>query len=360
MRLSKPLILQGSALLVLFLCISVAGCRKSRDKAALQPGQHVQQGLTRQEFYRDVYCKLLGDPLLRDIYFPVYTRLDSVPLLCGEDTYEDGSYQERMRSLRAEQAGLMNIRRRKYVQDGSVQTVWTWRAPEDPACLWERLVSDFSAVSEANREAVVFMCESGLAKLTMNADSYTFTLSPDEPVTQDEAEALSALIRAYSRPDPVHAVRAQDPDGQEILLCFSDPVSVFSFRNLLACLQERNEIERAFVYFDNAGTELSLWISSASGGMFAVPLDLARGRTCILPYSGNTALIRHRLTVASAVLPESLRNHFSAEFSVCPTSKDGQRTFFYKIGGTGYALSLSFLDAEARQGVLRFSMINTK
>ena len=119
-----------------------------------------------------------------------------------------------------------------YADNAVPRQRWIWRAPENSVALWSGLLSDFAEVDEKNREAVAFLCDAGLARIQEDTSAYLLRLGPNEPVTAEEAEALAAAVDSYVRAIPGNAVRTCDPEGNDILLCFSDPVSLFAFAAL--------------------------------------------------------------------------------------------------------------------------------
>ena len=357
MKFLEKFFWQSIALLVLFLSILISGsgCLR-KDHTVMKAESSPMHGLTRQEFYYKLYHEILDDSLLRDIYLPEQIPVNSVDFLCGEIQYETGTYQERMYRLRKEHASLMTIQKLEYRQTGPgglyAKAHWSWRNPENAVLLWENLLSDFSDVSNKNREAVVFFCETGLARIQRDQNSYTLSLYPDEPISRNEADELSAVVHSYTHFIPINAIKTYDPEGNEILLCFSDPVSLFIFQNLISYMQSENEIIHSFLYFDETGTKLSLWINSASGGMFSIPLDLVHGGVCALPCSANPALIRQRLKIAASIIPECCRGQFSEEMSQTLQNGDRERIWFYDIGKTGYSVSVSYRIVEEYTGTI--------
>lgn len=347
----------ASLIIVLFLFLSASACRQSSSIEPSKGNDDAAAGLTRQEFYYEIYHEILNDDLLRSVYLPHRTRLDSIALLCGTDRYENDTYEERMRLRKAESAFLTDIETLKYRQPGASgiqeETRWIWRSPGEAAKLWEGLLSDFSIISEKNREAAVFLCESGLARICQDPNTYTLALYPDEPVSAEEAASLRNTIRSYSRIPPVHAIKTYDPEGNEILLCFSDPISLFTFKNLMSYLDAQKEAERTFVYFDEAGARLSLWISSVTGGMIAVPLDLAYGSICNLPYYANPALEQQRLGIAAAMLPEIHRVQFLEQAGQTFQNAEKQPRFHYVIGESGPSVSVTFSYTDKDTGTIR-------
>lgn len=362
MKFLEKFFLRSVALLVLFLSILISGsgCLR-KDHTVMKAESSPMHGLTRQEFYYNLYHEILDDSLLRDIYLPEQIHVSSVDFLCEEIQYESGTYQERMYRLRKENASLMTIQRPEYRQTGPgglyTQARWSWRNPEDAVLLWENLLSDFSDVSNRNREAVVFFCETGLARIHRDQNNDTLSLYPNEAISKSEADELSAAVHSYTHFIPINAIQTYDPEGNEILLCFSDPVSLFIFQNLISYLQSENEIIHSFIYFDETGTELSLWINSASGGMFSIPLDLIRGGGCTLPCSANPALIRQRLKIAASILPEACRGQFSEEITRTLQDGDRERIWFYDIGKTGYSISVSYRIVEEYIGTISIGIV---
>ncbi len=357
MRIWKPVSLQGFLLLILSVLLwtsAAGGCARERD-APQAAESAASAGRTRQDFYYEIYHQILNDELLRGVYAPVFTDGDSASLLCEETRYESGTYQERMRLLKSESASFMTVRNARYRQAGGgiPQARWIWRSPGSAVRIWEGLLADFGAVSDRNKEAVAFLCEAGLARLRPAGNAYTLALFPDEPVLQSEADELAAAMRSYARPLPENAVRTCDPEGNEILLCFTDPLSRFTFRSLVSFLEEQKELEHSFVYFNETGTDLSLWINTASGGMVAVPLDFARGNVCELPYSANTAMLRQRQEIAAALLPECCRSQFLSDAAQVLQNPDRQYEFYYEDGTAGYSAVVSYRFPGGSAGTIR-------
>lgn len=361
MRLFARLSLRCAALLgaLLFLTGPASACRTSETRIPEEAGgPNAPAVRTRQEFYYEIYRKILNDEILRSVYLPSRTRSGAADLLCGENLYEPGTYRYRVYARQRESASRMTVETLKYgYADNAVpRQRWIWRAPENSVALWSGLLSDFAEVDEKNREAVAFLCDAGLARIQEDASACLLRLEPNEPVAAEEAEALSAALASYVRSVPGNAVRTCDPEGNDILLCFSDPISLFAFRSLITRLHSVGEIDRSFVYYDETGTVLSLWISSASGGMVAIPLDLAYGAVCALPYAGDSALFRQRLEIAAAILPENRRAQFLADMAGALRGTGGADPFYYEIEGSGRSIWVSVSGNAGSAGTIRIGI----
>lgn len=361
MRLFARLSLRCAALFgaLLFLMVPASACRTGETETPEETGGPDAPAIqTRQEFYYEVYRKILNDEILRGVYLPSRTRSGAADLLCGENLYEPGTYRYRVYARKRESASRMTVETLKYgYADNAVpRQRWIWRAPENSVALWSGLLSDFAEVDEKNREAVAFLCDAGLARIQEDTSAYLLRLGPNEPVTAEEAEALSAAVDSYVRAIPGNAVRTCDPEGNDILLCFSDPVSLFAFRGLITRLHGSGEIDRSFVYYDETGTVLSLWISSASGGMVSIPLDLAFGAVCALPYAGDCALFQQRLEIAAAILPENQRAQFLSDMTGAREGTDGSGPFYYEIEGSGCSIWVSVAENAGSAGTIRIGI----
>lgn len=195
--------------------------RKRRKKPGGPDAPAIQ---TRQEFYYEVYRKILNDEILRGVYLPSRTRSGAADLLCGENLYEPGTYRYRVYARKRESASRMTVETLKYgYADNAVpRQRWIWRAPENSVALWSGLLSDFAEVDEKNREAVAFLCDAGLARIQEDTSAYLLRLGPNEPVTAEEAEALAAAVDSYVRAIPEtrcgHAIR------KETTFCFVFPI----------------------------------------------------------------------------------------------------------------------------------------
>lgn len=88
------------------------GVRRKRRKKPAADAPAIQ---TRQEFYYEVYRKILNDEILRGVYLPSRTRSGAADLLCGENLYEPGTYRYRVYA-RKKRIGFTN--------DGGNAEIW--------------------------------------------------------------------------------------------------------------------------------------------------------------------------------------------------------------------------------------------
>ena len=274
--------------------------------------------ISRQDFYNLLYREITQDELLRSTYFPEYSEQDGANFLCGDASSFDNrenSYEALLFLTRKQKLSKLSIKTCKYRQgEDNVQTVWLWQNNQTANNMWSSFIDDFKGVSDKNRQAVTFFCNAGLAKITENPVERTYSLCPDEIISAEEKTQTRQLINSRKRFTPANAIETKDHNGNNILLSFSDTDTFFMFRDLLAYLSESNDIIDSFVYFDETGTELSLWINSYSGGMFAMPLDIGHGTLCKLPCSSDSTLIKQRLGVIRAILPSDVKEKASVDF----------------------------------------------
>lgn len=282
-----------------------SGCRSGQAA----PCNTAEVGMTRQEFYREIYEEILSDKTLRAVYLPLRTETDPdfAARLCGDPPEQGNSYSGELYRLKAEQADRLTVRTFIYAQPGSMgtgaETYYIWRFPGNEEALWSALISDFNEIEEQNKDAVLLLCRLGFALLEEDAERFRITLSPNDPVSREEADDLRHKIRTRTRLQPINTLLSRNPDGNEISLCFSDPLSLFTVKRLTEHLRSQNNFSKSFVYFDETGTQLSLWIAPARSGLFSVPLDIAPGSSLILPWHGDGTALRERLEIAASFLP---------------------------------------------------------
>lgn len=303
-------------LLILTCLCLLPGCSNSREESIPSTAMHDE--ISRQDFYNLLYHEITQDELLRSTYFPEYFEQDGANFLCGDASSFDNrenSYEALLFLTRKQKLSKLSIKTCKYRQgEDNVQTVWLWQNNQTANNMWSSFIDDFKGVSDKNRQAVTFFCNAGLAKITENPVERTYSLCPNEIISAEEKTQTRQLINSHKRFTPANAIETKDHNGNNILLSFSDTDTFFMFRNLLAYLSESNDIIDSFVYFDETGTELSLWINSYSGGMFAMPLDIGHGTLCKLPCSSDSTLIKQRLGVIRAILPSDVKEKASVDF----------------------------------------------
>lgn len=335
---------------IICLCFLLNGCSKA-DGNISPSSALVENGMTRQEFYSLLYKEITQDELLRSIYFPKLTTHNAVSVLCesiGEREFSEESHEALVYKAKTKNIASLEITSRVYRQGGEPeQTYWLWKSrvhkPDDYAP-WSSLIADFGCVRDENKAAVALLCEVGLAKLTMNQEDFSVHLYPDEVITESEVNLLREKVSLRQRLEPSNAISTHDHNGNEIYLCFSDSISLFMFKNLLTYLSSNNEILNTFVYFDEAGTELSLWVNSVSGGMFSIPLNVAKGVACSLPYNANAAFLEQRFGIVASMLPSKMQNDVFQDFE---SINQGEHT--YDCGENGsFKVTISVVSSDLR------------
>ena len=104
----------------------------------------------------------------------------------------------------------------------------------------------------------------------------------------------------------------------------------------------------SFVYFDEKGTELSLWVNSVSGGMFSIPLNIAQGVVCALPYYANTALLEQRFGIITAMLPPPTQSKAANDFVQVICKNTNKADFLYTVSQkTNFKISVSIAPSES-------------
>ena len=136
MRFFARLSLRCAALFgaLLFLMVPASACRTGETETPEETGGPDAPPIqTRQEFYYEVYRKILNDEILRGVYLPSRTRSGTADLLCGENLYEPGTYRYRVYARKRESASRMTVETLKYgYADNAVpRQRWIWRAPEN-------------------------------------------------------------------------------------------------------------------------------------------------------------------------------------------------------------------------------------
>lgn len=351
---SRFLVALLMTIIVVCLVFLLNGCYETGRNISYPPAL-VENGMSRQDFYSLLYKEITQDELLRSIYFPKRIIHDAVAVLCessGELEFSEESHEALVFKAKTENIANLKITSKVYRQgDEPEQTIWLWQSrtckPDDYAP-WSSLIADFDTIKEENKAAVAILCEVGLAKLTTNQDDYSVYLYPDEIITESEANLLREKIRLRQRFEPSNAILTHDHNGKEIYLCFSDSISLFIFENIFAHLSQNNEILNSFVYFDEKGTELSLWINSVSGGMFSIPLNIVQGAVCTLPYYANKALLKQRLDVIKAMIPNSAKIDAERNFaSILHENITGSEFSYTFSGEKDLKISISLAPSDS-------------
>lgn len=352
-----------ASLLSLSLSISAiflfAGC--SKETAKTSPSASTEESMTRQAFYSLLYKEITQDELLRSIYFPETTQLDAAKILCnisGEREFSEESQAELVYNAKLKSVSNLRIATKTLKQnDCNNLSLWTWQPNGDKYSPWSGLIADFDMISDENKEAVVFFCEAGLANLAENQEDYSVFLHPDEIVSEKEATQMREKIKKRQIGAPLCAILSHDHEGNDIYLRFSDSVSYFLFKNMTEYLTVAGEVLNSFVYFDETGAELSLWISTASGGMFSVPLNIARGSICHFPCQYNSALLSQRLDVIKAMLPFSVKSKASSDFETILSARDSNEDLIYECkGANDFKITISCVFAENSISSLYFKV----
>ena len=315
----------------LFFIFVSWGCGEKVTEKDDESLVNLSAGITRQEFYGQLYSEIMQNDLLRQVYLPVVTEKSGTEVLFGNTKFESGSYEEGLHLIKAENASHLSVETRNYSQGkNAVETRWSWRGT--PYEQWKNLLSDYNEIDSKYIKAVLFFCENGLAELEEDRNTYSLKVNPKQEISLKEAKYLKNAVYSYKREIPLNAITTCDPDGNEILLCFSDIFSLFFFKNLTEHMIETDELLHSFVYFDVTGTVLSFWIQSKSGGTFAVPLDFAAGEICSFSYYTPGSLAVQRLDIISTLLPEKEKEDFITEASLFLQKNDTMHTLYYEIG----------------------------
>ena len=90
--------------------------------------------------------------------------------------------------------------------------------------------------------------------------------------------------------------------------------------------------------------------------MVSIPLDLAFGAVCALPYAGDSALFRQRLEIAAAILPENQRAQFLADMTGARGGTDGSGPFYYESEGSGCSIWVSVAGNAGSAGTIRIGI----
>lgn len=331
-------------LFLLFVCLP--GCHSTEHTLPVPHGITV----TRQDFYAQVYDEIRKDNILESVYFPFYDEWDQgensdfMRIYCGDLQYEGKDYAARLQHLKIDSAANMAVRTQMYRQMEPVRTQYVWRYPGASVSYWKSLISDFADISQQNIEAVVFMCENGLAAISEDFDSFELKLHPNEVVGSAEINRIYGRIRSHTRPLPLNGIHTRDVDGNPIYLCFSDTVSLLSVKKMMQYLDAQKDIDNSFLYFDASGSILSIWISTFSGGMFSIPLDIGSGGTAALQYNSDTNK-SDKLKTAAALLPGDAQKHLL-------NTPDPYGHYEYEIGESGRRANISIANTDETSGVI--------
>lgn len=366
MRLSWKNIGKGITYLVMLCLLAAVGCQS--EKGAGGPEIAPVRTITRQDFYKELYDRIRGDAILRSIYIPCDTVLEQgesssfTQKLCGNPLQGGSDFQSQMSALKMQSASCMALQTRKYQQSGAggelQETRYIWRFPGSSGKLWEDLIADFAEVSPQNQEAVLFCCESGLAAIYEDPENFELKLCPDEPVENSEIETMNEYIQSHRRPAPLHGIETHDTDGNKIFLCFSDAKTLLPIKRTMQYLQQNQDIENSFLYFDSAGVQVSLWISSLSSGMLTIPLDFGKGAVLEFPVqTDNPELMLNKFKIAAAALPQKLEEQFLSDVRSAMQSDLSSDKFHYWIT-QGYSMELSYADSGESLGKIQVKIMS--
>ena len=307
----------------------------SKTQTHIPTADILQNEMSRQSFYAYLYNEIAQDDLLRSTYFPEVTQQTSEKLLADNfisAEYQANSYETLVYQAKKDNLSNLSISTRNYRQGKSEpREIWFWGKSNSEYAPWNTLIEDFDEIADENKAAVVFFCNAGLAKLSENTSKYTLSFKPNEKVSNEEALQLQQAVKAKTRCTPVNGISTTDHEGNEILLCFSDPTTLFMFKNTTEYLSKHGEIINSFVFFDEKGTELSLWINSVSGGMFSIPLNIGQGEPCILPCYSNVTNLKQRLNILKSLLPNEEQQKASADFETLFNGENLNKSFSYSL-----------------------------
>ncbi len=324
-----------SFLIFFFACIfTFSNCGKSKNPQSEIPTPQIfQRGISRQSFYAALYNEITKDELLKSTYFAQIKEQSTEKLLYGNSfsaKSNDTSYESLLFQAKKSNLSNLNISTREYKQGlNDPRELWLWGRNTSSYSPWDNLIGDFDEIADENKTAVVFFCSIGLAKLSENLSEYSFSFNPKEEIPESEALQLQQTVNTKVRRDSINSITTTDHEGKEILLCFSDPTTLFMFKNATVYLSQNKEIINSFVFFDEKGTELSLWINSVSGGMFSIPLNIGQETPCILPCYSNKVFLQQRLNIVKALLPNGERQKADIDFENLLKFEDAEKSYSY-------------------------------
>lgn len=336
-----------------FVCIfTFSNCRNSKNpQSDIPTAQIFQSGISRQSFYAALYNEISKDELLCSAYFAKITKQNSEKLLYDNSLsteINDNSYEALLLQTKKDNLLNLDISTHESKQGANdSREIWLWGKSTSNYSPWDSLIEDFDEIAEENKTAVVFFCNIGLAKLSENLSDYSFSFNPNAEITEAEALQLQQAIKAKVRRDSINSIPTTDHEGKEILLHFSDPTTLFMFKNMTEYLSQNGEIINSFVFFDEKGTELSLWINSVSGGMFCIPLNVGQGTQCVLPCYSNKTFLKQRLNIVKALLPDEERQKAATDFEVLLNSETTEKSYSYSLNAKMHLdITVSFSQAD--------------
>lgn len=331
------------------MLVLLCACNTSNIEEAIKT---LDTNITYQEFYGMLYEEIKQNDILRQVYLPDISREIGYTALCGDLKFEKGSYEEALYKVKEKNSAPLYVETRKYSQgETSNEIRWVWDISSGN--VWENLLSDYGEIAPEYIDAVNFFCDSGLAQIEENSEEYILKINPNSNITYEKAAQIRGNVLSYKQFMPLNAVKTYDYSGNEILLCFSDTLSLFTFKNLINNLHENSELLRSFIYFDLTGTAVSLWIQSNSGGVFSVPLDFASGREILLEYAGS-AILEHRINIISSIIPNGFKKYFTKESLRILNESGKSHKLCYKTGSDfAKTISVTFLPSGKNRGTVR-------
>ena len=326
-----------SFLIFFFVCIfAFNNCSNSKNPQLNIPSAQIfHSGISRQSFYAALYNEITKDELLKSIYFAQIKEQNTEKLLY-ENSFpaesNDTSYESLLLQAKKSNLSSLSILTQEYNQGlNDSREIWLWSKSKSQYSPWDNLIRDFDEIADENKTAVVFFCNIGLAKLNENLSEYSFSFNPNEEIPEPEALQLQEAINTKVRRDRINSISTSDHEGKEILLCFSDPTTLFIFKNTTEYLSKNKEIINSFVFFDEKGTELSLWINSVSGGMFSIPLNIGQDTPCILPCYSNKIILQQRLNIVKAMLPNEEYKKADTDFENLLNCAAAEKSYSYSL-----------------------------
>lgn len=313
-------------------CIAfLVGC--SGESAPHIPYTSKTDTICRQDFYDHIYNEILRDEILRDFYIPRQTFEESFTLLCEEGLYFDEdnhSYESLL--LKKKKDALINLR--ILSPDFSYGTnngksIWFWSENRSFEDFWRSYWCDYDKLRPENKNAANFFCFSGLTSSIKTLHDSSSSPSLDEPISLEEQDCVRDFLKSRRIFEPANSIHTKDHNGNEIILCFSDSKTYIMFDNFLSDLSEKNDLINTFVYFDETGTELALWINTLSNGMFALPLNIYQGSALTLSCPAEKTFIQNKFNLLVSLLPQDVQDKAHSDYKSLISSTQVGQTFTY-------------------------------
>ncbi len=327
--------------LLVFLCSS---CERNTQ---IPNTTNQSSVVTRLDYYKKLYNLILNDESLRSIYYPSTCKYDAASFFLDNNLYDLNSFRDLIYSTKAAALSKFSIEEQSFKNNIFEKQVFllSYNTNDTSASVWNNIFSDYNDISEKDRSIIDFFCKKGLILFDfVQSQKY---LNINKKISQEEIKWLHNIIKSKSLPLPINSVEANDINGNIIHLSLDDPISLEIIKDLISRLTNCNEIINSFIYFNDAGNALSLWINSRSCGVFSIPLLIKANTQLQLPCCLDNISILQRLNIAKSFIPKSHLDDFHDFCNKINTEDTQNYIFECQYNNLKVTISITATDASA-------------